>query len=67
LLRARLVPDRADAGTPVVAQVPLSRLRQLPAARELADAWRLPVNIQRPQPFWRETRLRGDLRWGRAE
>jgi hypothetical protein len=67
LLRGRLAPDRAGADTQVVAQIPLSQLRQLPAARELADAWRLPFNIQRHQPFWGGTRLRGDLRWGRAE
>jgi hypothetical protein len=38
LLRARLAPDRTGADKQVVAQTPLSQLRQLPAARELADA-----------------------------
>src|ERR1700744_711660 len=39
LLRARLVPDRAGAGTQVVAHIPLSQLRALPGARDLEDAW----------------------------
>jgi hypothetical protein len=39
LLRARLVPGRAGADTPVIAHIPLSALRALPGAPELEDAW----------------------------
>ncbi len=39
LLRAKLVPDRAGAGTQVIAHIPLSQLRQLPGAQDLEDAW----------------------------
>jgi hypothetical protein len=39
LLRAKLVPDRAGADTQVVANIPLSQLRQLPGAQDLEDAW----------------------------
>ena len=39
LLRAKLVPDRAGAGTQVIAHIPLSQLRQLPGAGDLEDAW----------------------------
>jgi hypothetical protein len=39
LLRARLVPDRAGADTQVIAYTPLPRLRQLPGAADLEDAW----------------------------
>jgi len=39
LLRAKLVPDRAGAGTQVIAHIPLSQLRQMPGAPELEDAW----------------------------
>src|ERR1700733_9272679 len=39
LLRARLVPDRAGADTQVVAHIPLSRLRAMPGAGDLEDAW----------------------------
>lgn len=39
LLRARLVPDRAGAGTQVVVHIPISRLRQMPGAADLEDAW----------------------------
>ena len=39
LLRARLVPARAGADTQAVIHIPLSRLRQLPGAQDLEDAW----------------------------
>jgi hypothetical protein len=39
LLRARLVPARAGAGTRVIAHVPLSQLRRMPGAGDLEDAW----------------------------
>src|ERR1700722_9727809 len=39
LLRARLVPDRAGAGTQVIAHIPLSQLRAMPGARDLEDTW----------------------------
>ena len=39
LLRAKLVPDRAGAGTQVVAHIPLSQLRRLPGAEDIEDAW----------------------------
>jgi hypothetical protein len=39
LLRARLVPDRAGAGTQAIVHIPLSQLRQLPGAGDLEDAW----------------------------
>jgi hypothetical protein len=39
LLRARLVPDRAGADTQVIANIPISQLRQMPGAAELEDAW----------------------------
>ena len=39
LLRARLVPGRAGAGTQVIAHIPISQLRQMPGAAELEDAW----------------------------
>ncbi len=39
LLRARLVPARAGAGTQVIAHIPLSQLRQMPGAGDLEDAW----------------------------
>jgi len=39
LLRARLVPGRAGADTQVIAHIPISQLRQMPGAADLADAW----------------------------
>jgi Domain of unknown function (DUF222) len=39
LLRARLVPARAGAGTQVIAHIPIAQLRQMPGAAELEDAW----------------------------
>src|SRR5215468_10039617 len=39
LIRARMVPDRAGAGTQVIVHIPLSQLRQMPGASGLEDAW----------------------------
>ena len=39
LIRAKMVPDRAGAGTQVIVHVPLSELRQMPGASGLEDAW----------------------------
>jgi Domain of unknown function (DUF222) len=39
LLRARLTPDRAGADTQVIAHIPLSQLRDMPAAGDLEDTW----------------------------
>ena len=39
LLRARLVPGRASAGTQAVVHIPLSQLRAMPGAADLEDAW----------------------------
>ena len=39
LLRSRLVPGRAGADTQVTVHVPISRLRQMPGAGDLEDAW----------------------------
>src|SRR5215831_2874089 len=39
LLRARMVPDRAGAGTQVIVHIPISQLRQMPGASGLEDAW----------------------------
>ncbi len=33
------MPDRAGAGTQVIAHIPLSQLRALPGAQDLEDAW----------------------------
>src|SRR5215470_4980188 len=39
LIRARMVPGRAGAGTHVTVHVPLSQLRDMPGASGLEDAW----------------------------
>src|SRR5215475_14138046 len=39
LIRARMVPDRAGAGTQVIVHIPISQLRQMPGAAGLEDAW----------------------------
>ncbi len=39
LIRARMVPGRAGAGTQAVVHIPLSQLRDLPGASGLEDAW----------------------------
>src|SRR5215831_19435982 len=39
LLRARMVPDRAGAGTQVIVHIPISRLRDMPGGSGLEDAW----------------------------
>jgi hypothetical protein len=39
LIRARMVPDRAGAGTRVDVIIPLSQLRLMPGAAELEHAW----------------------------
>ena len=39
LLRSRLLPGRAGAGTQAVVHIPLSALRDLPGAAELEDEW----------------------------
>src|SRR6516162_1841961 len=39
LIRAKMVPDRAGAGTHVAVHIPLSQLRDMPGASELEDAW----------------------------
>src|SRR5215475_12715055 len=39
LIRARMVPDRAGAGTQVIVHIPISQLRQMPGASGLEDAW----------------------------
>ena len=39
LLRARLVPGRAGAGTQAVVHIPLSQLRAMPGAGDIEDAW----------------------------
>ena len=39
LLRSRLLPGRAGAGTQAVVHIPLSALRDLPGAPELEDEW----------------------------
>src|SRR5215472_8009492 len=39
LIRARMVPDRAGAGTHVAVHIPLSQLRDMPGGSELEDAW----------------------------
>jgi Domain of unknown function (DUF222)/HNH endonuclease len=39
LMRAKLVPARAGTDTQVIANIPISQLRQMPGAPELEDAW----------------------------
>jgi hypothetical protein len=39
LIRAKMVPDRAGAGTQVITHIPLSQLRQMPGASQAEDAW----------------------------
>ena len=39
LIRARMVPGRAGAGTQTVVHIPLSQLRDLPGASQIEDAW----------------------------
>jgi hypothetical protein len=39
LMRAKLAPDRAGADTQVIANIPVSQLRQMPGGAELEDAW----------------------------
>src|SRR6516165_1086854 len=39
LIRAKMVPDRAGAGTQAIVHIPLSQLRQMPGASDLEDAW----------------------------
>src|SRR5215831_9091501 len=39
LIRAKMVPGRAGAGTQVIIHIPLSQLRDLPGGSGLEDAW----------------------------
>jgi hypothetical protein len=39
LMRAKLAPDRAGADTQVIANIPISQLRQMPGGAETEDAW----------------------------
>ena len=39
LIRAKMIPDRAGAGTQAIVHIPLSQLRDMPGASELEDAW----------------------------
>jgi hypothetical protein len=39
LIRAQMVPDRAGADTQVIVHIPLSRLRGMPGASQVEDAW----------------------------
>jgi hypothetical protein len=39
LIRAKMVPGRAGAGTHVTVHIPLSQLRQMPGASAIEDAW----------------------------
>jgi hypothetical protein len=39
LIRTRMVPDRAGAGTQAIIHIPISQLRDMPGASELEDAW----------------------------
>src|SRR6516225_10870906 len=39
LIRAKMVPDRAGAGTQAIVHIPLSQLRDMPGASGLEDAW----------------------------
>src|SRR5262245_37680162 len=39
LIRAKMVPDRAGAGTQAIIHIPLSTLRQMPGASGLEHAW----------------------------
>src|SRR5499427_4455976 len=39
LIRAKMVPDRAGAGTQVIIHIPISQLRQMPGGSAIEDAW----------------------------
>src|SRR6516165_10174576 len=39
LIRAKMIPDRAGAGTQAIVHIPLSQLRDMPGASGLEDAW----------------------------
>src|SRR5262249_20383530 len=39
LIRAKMIPDRAGAGTQAIIHIPISQLRQMPGGSGLEDAW----------------------------